>query len=89
MRQLYSHVPSWAKGTSFDPYYNDRNQIAIKLAVPYQDSQNQYHALIRWMKGYLHREYELLDSHAADSLWEKMSRYGLENSLSTFTTYAQ
>lgn|SRR5215510_4128243 len=73
MKMLYSGPIDWAEGTSFDPYYNDRNDIAVALHVGFKNEQEDFEDLIQWMKGNVPTECAVITAEDADILWNNLS----------------
>jgi len=70
---MYSHPLSWAMGTKFDPYFDDLNQIAMKLDVSYKQDQENYEYFIQWIKENVPSECKTLTSKDAEQLWQNLS----------------
>jgi hypothetical protein len=49
MRMLPSRPLTWAKGTDFNPLYDDCNRITIKIGVGKSDLLAKYRSLTEWM----------------------------------------
>jgi len=73
MKMSYSGPVDWAEGTSFNPVYDDRNDIAVALYVSFKNEQEDYEDLIQWMKGNLPTGCTIISSEDADMLWDNLS----------------
>ena len=75
MKMLYSGPIDWAEGTSFDPYYSDRNNITFTLCIDFKNKQEDFKDLIQWMKGNVPTECAESTTEDADILWNNLSMY--------------
>lgn len=72
LRLLYTQPLPWAEGTTFDAYYDDLNQLALKLDVSHKKYQEDYDHLIVWMKSYIPNDCEPISTEDADKMWKNM-----------------
>jgi hypothetical protein len=49
MKMLPARPLSWAKGTDFNPLYDDCNQITVKIAIGSPEQLANYAMLTAWM----------------------------------------
>jgi hypothetical protein len=72
---LWGGPLAWATGTDFDPYFNDANQIAIRIDLSDDDDRANYESLLRWIDSSIPGEATELNEKNAMELWESLSLY--------------
>jgi hypothetical protein len=86
MRMLPSRPLDWAVGTDFDPLWDDKNQIALKLTVDSKAELQHYGQLVQWMKHNVNSgEATSITAVQAEQLWADIEVYG-HHHLSSATT---
>ena len=70
---LCSRPLAWAAGTDFDPYYDDSNQLAIRIELGDEEDKELYELLIQWMRGNVASEIVPLKSQVAENMWKALS----------------
>jgi hypothetical protein len=70
---LPSRPLHWAKGTDFDPYFDDANHIAIQVDISDEDDKERYNSCIQWIHGNIPGEVTKISSDDAAALWKFLS----------------
>jgi hypothetical protein len=73
LKMLNSRPLAWSKGTDYNPYYNDKNQIAICTDLSDTDDREIYESLVRWIDGNIALEARALTSQMAIQKWAELS----------------
>ena len=73
LRLLWFRPLPWAVGTDFDPYYNDANQMAIRIDLSDEDDKENYESLVRWIDASIPGEATVLTERNATELWRTLS----------------
>jgi hypothetical protein len=72
-KMLCSRPLPWAAGTDFDPYFQDSNQIAIRIELSDDDDKDLYDDFIKWINGNIADEVTLLNAENAMGIWQSLS----------------
>jgi len=70
---MYSGPVSWAQGTPFDPYYDDLNNIAIKIDTSFKTDQDNFEDLIQWIQNNVPTKCENITNVEADIMWNNLT----------------
>jgi hypothetical protein len=72
MKMLASHPLEWAKGTDFDPLFNDASYITFKIYLGNRADIQTYGQLVGWMIRNVNAgETRQLSLEAAGTLWDE------------------
>ena len=73
MKMLYSGPCKWAEGLLFDPYYDDRNAIAIMIDVAWPRDQRLFEKLVKWIQSHVPSYSKEITTNEAVTLWNNMT----------------